>query len=103
MTVIYVAPGADTLQAAYDSASDGDELVLADGTYTSTQSALLSITDGDDGNNFGYDTATWSYKAITIRAQNTGQAILDGEDTRGLIFADTVSNIALRGLGFTRG
>ena len=39
--VVNVLPGADTLQAAFDAAAEGDELVLADGTCT-CRAQLLS-------------------------------------------------------------
>ena len=63
-----VQPGVGTLQAALNAASAGDELVLADGTYTgsgTTQSGanMLHIN-----------------KAITVRALNFGQAVLNGQN-----------------------
>ena len=65
MTVLQVQPGIGTLQAAYDGADAGDELVLADGTYTG------SDNQGDNVLKIG--------KSITVRALSTGKAILDGE------------------------
>ena len=59
------------LQAAYDAASAGDELVLKDGTYTgspSNRNAVLEIS-----------------KDVTIRAQNARMAVLDGEDARRVV------------------
>ena len=80
-----VVPGAGTLQAALNTASAGDELVLADGTYTGSGSNVLDIG-----------------KNITIRALNPGQAILDGENTRRVIFI-TIGTVALNGLNITKG
>ena len=59
LAVINVQPGAGTLQAALNAASAGDELVLADGTYTSSVTNVLDIS-----------------KSITIRALNPRGAIL---------------------------
>ena len=61
--VVNVSPGAGNLQTAHDSASSGDELVLADGTYSV----------GPFDNN-----AVNIAKSITIRALNSGLAVLDG-------------------------
>ena len=60
LAVINVQPGQGTLQAALNAANDGDELVLADGTYTGSASDLL-----------------WISKSIIIRALNPRGAILD--------------------------
>ena len=72
LATINVSPGAGTLQAAHDAASAGDVLVLADGTYTGTGINVLEIT-----------------KSITIRAANSRQAIIHGQDDRRGIKADT--------------
>ena len=84
-----VSPGAGTLQAALDAASAGDILELADGTYTSTYTGsgpnVLQIS-----------------KDITIRAQNYGQAILDGENVRRVIYILN-GTVVLQGLGVTKG
>ena len=78
-----MSPGAGTLQAALDAASAGDILELADGTYTGTSHLAIS-------------------KDITIRAQNSGQAILDGENARHVIYI-TSGTVTLEGLGITKG
>ena len=78
-----VSPGAGTLQAALDAASAGDILELADGTYTGTSQLAIS-------------------KDITIRAQNSGQAIIDGENARRGIYISS-GTVVLQGLGVTRG
>ena len=73
--IVTVTPGVDNLQTAINAANDGDELVLDDGTYTSsttvTPNAVASI---DSGNGF---LPTF----ITIRAKNSLKAIIDGEST----------------------
>ena len=50
---------------AYCNAPPGDELVLADGTYTGSGSNVLEVG-----------------KNITIRALNVQRAVLDGEEQR---------------------
>jgi hypothetical protein len=80
-----VSPGSGTLQAELDAASDGDELVLADGMYTGSGDDVLEIN-----------------KDITIRAQNAGQAILDGEDTRRVIKVSS-GTVDLEGLSIING
>ena len=86
-----VSPGVETLQNAVNAASAGDTLVLADGTYKSYTDAfcyscnMLEIS-----------------KHITIRAQNSGQAILDGENARRVIYI-TSGTVTLEGLGITKG
>ena len=85
LAVITVQPGSGTLQAAVDAASDGDELILEDGTYTGSGSNVLDIG-----------------KSITIRAQNPGQAILDGEEARSVV-SITSGTVELIGLHITKG
>ena len=86
LSVINVGP-TDDLVAVLASASAGDEIVLADGTYTPT---------ADAGN------ALIINKDITIRAQNNGQAVLDGQDSRRVIKIES-GTVALEGLNITRG
>ncbi len=71
----------DNIQAAVDAASDGDEIIVMPGTYTSTADEVVD-TDG---------------KAITIKASGTpGETIIDGEGARGVVYchsgegADTI-------------
>ena len=59
------APLEVPLQAALDAASAGDELMLANGTYTSSGTNVLEIG-----------------KSITIRALHSRGAILDGQNAR---------------------
>ena len=87
-----VNPGSDTLQTALNSASNGDTLLLLDGTYTSTAGstdplpAVIDIT-----------------KSITIRAQNSGLAVLDGEFARRVIKVASGATVILDGLKITQG
>ena len=85
-----VQPGLGTLQAALDSASGGDTLILTDGTYTGS-------TDPDYA--FKID------KSITIRAQSTGDAILSGDMLRRVLYISTVDSgsVDLVGLRITDG
>ena len=99
LTVTIVQPGDGTLQAAYDAASAGDELVLANGTYT-----------GSHGNGLTYGSynVLTINKNITIRAQHAGQAVLDGGYTgqssynRRVIYVGG-GDVVLDGLVITRG
>ena len=82
-------PGDGTLQKALADASPGNELVLADGTYTGGAGSVLEIE-----------------KDITIRAQNAGQAVLDGQGTRRVLdigFWDGSITVSLEGLTITNG
>ena len=86
LVTINVSPS-DDLQSKLNSAGAGDTLVLADGTYVLERSGnyVLEIS-----------------KDITIRAQNSGQAILDGENARRVIYI-TSGTVTLEGLNITRG
>ena len=84
LATINVSPS-DNLQTKLNNAGVGDTLILADGTYTGSGSNVLDIS-----------------KDITIRAQNSGQAILDGENTRRVISV-TTGTVTLEGLGITKG
>ena len=85
LATINVSPGAGTLQTALDNANAGDTLVLADGTFTGSGSNVLEIN-----------------KDITIRAQNAGQAVLDGENARQVIKISS-GTVVLEGLKITKG
>ena len=79
-----VWPGSNTLQAAVDHASDGDELVLANGTYTGPGNQVVSIG-----------------KDVVIRALHPGQVVLDGEKTRSVVYIYN-GTVVLWGLQITR-
>ena len=85
LAVIDVQPGAGTLQAALNAASDGDELVLANGTYTGSGAEVLEVG-----------------KSVTIRALHARGAILDGENARRVV-SITSGTVVLEGLDITRG
>lgn len=91
LAVTVVQPGEGTLQAALAAALPGHELVLADGTYT-----------GDGGNAGGADNVLVINKDITIRAQNAGQAVLDGQGTRRVLYVES-GTVSLEGLDITNG
>ena len=84
-----VQPGVN-LQTVVDNASPGDEIVLGDGTYTGSGTSA-------NGNNMLYIN-----KDITIRALNPGQAVLDGETARRVLYVQSGA-VALEGLNITRG
>mmetsp|Transcript_25507 Transcript_25507/g.84994 ORF Transcript_25507/g.84994 Transcript_25507/m.84994 type:complete len:243 (-) Transcript_25507:42-770(-) len=81
-----VRSGHDHLQAACDSASEGDELVLADGRYTGDGTFVVEVR-----------------KSITIRAQTPGQAILDGEGQRRGVHVPPGNTVSLSGLTIQNG
>jgi len=86
----------DNIQAAVDAASDGDEIVVYPGTYTSTQ-------DGHVVNMLG--------KAVTLRSSDPSDpdvvaaTIIDGKNTRrGLAcFNQETSNTIISGFTITNG
>ena len=81
-----VTPGSNTLQAAVDAASDGDVLVLANGTYTGTGlDSVVSIRRKD----------------VVIRALHPGQAVLDGEKIHSVVYISS-GMVVLWGLRITR-
>ena len=81
---IHVSPS-DNLQTKLNAANAGDTLILADGTYQGSGRNVLEIS-----------------KDITIRAQNFGQAILDGQNARRVIYIAS-GTVTLEGLDITRG
>ena len=83
---IPVNPGPPgTLQDAVDAAAQGATLVLEDGYYTGKSGSVLSIS-----------------KSITIRAKNTGRAVLDGEK-KWRVVDISGGDVALEGLNITGG
>jgi hypothetical protein len=80
-----VQPGMNTPRRALNTANDGEKLVLADGIYTGSYGSVVCIA-----------------KSITIRALNVGQAVLDGENARRVIFI-AAGTVHLHGLQITRG
>ena len=83
---VSVQPGPPgTLQAAVDAAAPGATLVLEDGDYTGKSGCVLSIS-----------------KSITIRAKNTGRAVLDGEGKWRVVDLSG-GDVALQGLNITGG
>ena len=81
----------DNIQAAVNAASDGDEIIVAPGTYTSTQ-------DGHVVNMLG--------KAITLRSsQGADVTIIDGEGARRGIacFSGETAKTVIEGFTITNG
>ena len=77
----------DDLVAALAGASAGDVIVLADGTHTPAADSDTALVIGKD---------------ITIRAQTSGKAIIDGQKSRRLLRL-TGGSIRLEGLQLIRG
>ncbi|MCH2137261.1 MAG: right-handed parallel beta-helix repeat-containing protein [Phycisphaerales bacterium] len=80
-----------TIQSAVDAANPGDEIVVAPGTYTSTQDGPVVDMKG---------------KAITLRASGTAEeTIIDGENTRGGIgcFNNETEATVIEGFTITNG
>ena len=86
----------DNIQAAVDAASDGDEIVVMPGTYTSTQ-------DGHVVNMLG--------KAVTLRSSDPSDpdvvtaTIIDGENTRrGIVSINSSADtVVIEGFTITNG
>ena len=80
-----------TIQAAIDAAADGDEVVVAPGTYTGTGDEVVNMLG----------------KAITLRASGTPEeTIIDGEDTRRGILCnsgETINGTLIEGFTITGG
>ena len=87
LSVTNVQPGVN-LQTVVDNASPGDVIVLGDGTYTGSGTSA-------DGNNMLYIN-----KDITIRAVNPGQAVLDGENARRVVYISS-GTVVIEGLDLT--
>ena len=62
------------LASAYADATDGDELVLTDGTYSGVGPEVLRVS-----------------KSVSLRAQTLGHATLDGQDARRVLTIDAVA------------
>ena len=102
--IVSVEPGTNTLQAVIDGASDGDVLVLPNGTYTGT-------SDGDES------MIRIAEKSITIRALHPRGAVLDAECFDAVVATDhcvkrvlsidggsvVLDGLDLTGGGFTSG
>ena len=75
-----------TIQAAVDAASDGDEIIVAPGTYTGTGGEVVDMKG----------------KAITLRASGTSdETILDGNGTGPVVRCVSGENTSTILEGFT--
>ena len=86
-----VEPGTGTIQSALDISSSGDTLILKDGSYLSS-----------GAREHGCSQVVKILKDITIRAQNPGNAILDGENARRVVWI-IAGTVVIEGLQVTRG
>ena len=86
-TSTVVIPGISTLNAIV-AAVNGEKLVLADGTFTDT----TTHTQFE-----GASIAAVS-KSLTIRAQNAGKAILDGQNARRAFRVSGSATVVLEGI-----
>jgi hypothetical protein len=82
-SVYNINPDEDDFPALVANAVAGTTFVLADGTYQLSGTIVIA-------------------KDITIRAQNEGEATLDGQDTHR-VFEITSGTVVLEGLVITRG
>ena len=64
----------DNIQAAVDAASDGDEIIVMPGTYTSTADEVVDMLG----------KAVWLHSSAGAEL-----TIIDGEETRRVILCDT--------------
>jgi hypothetical protein len=78
-----------TIQEAIDAASDGDEIVIAPGTYTGSGGEVANLLD----------------KQITLRASGSAEeTIIDGEnERRGLTIGGSNNGVTVQGLTITKG
>ena len=84
--IINVPADYATIQAAVDAAVDGDEVVVAPGTYTGTGDEVVNMLG----------------KAITLRASGTPEeTIIDGEDARRCVFFSPIPFGETKLVGFT--
>ena len=87
---IYVPAEESTIQAAVDAASDGDEILVAPGTYTGSGDSVINPGG----------------KAITIRATGTAdETIVDGEGARMVVWCNggEGANTVIEGFTITGG
>ena len=105
-TTHYVAPGGDwaggypcyaTVQAAVDAAVAGDEIRVAAGTYTGTESDVLLVEETVTIRG-GYTATNWA-----TADPEMNPTILDGEGARRVIHVAGEITVVLEGLTVTRG
>lgn len=82
-----VSAGPGNLQSAINGAAPGSTLILQDGTYTKVGDNPVALINKD----------------LTIRAQNPGQAILDGEALQRCIKIEGGKTVHLEGLVIDNG
>ena len=80
----------DNIQAAVDAASDGDEIIVAPGTYTSTANEVVDMRGKE----------IWLHSSAGAEV-----TIIDGEETRRGIYCSNgeTSNTIIEGFTITNG
>jgi hypothetical protein len=86
-----------TIQAAVAAASSGDEIRIANGTYTSTDQYVVSILDKSLTLRGGYSSANWQSPSLP------GATIIDGQAARGGVLVFGSGTIVLERLTITHG
>jgi len=87
------------LATAVAGASDGDTIYLAGGTYTGTSTEVIAVT-GNVTILGGWDGAS---SGAVVRDPGAYPTILDGQNSRRVVYITGTVSPRLEGLTFTRG
>lgn len=87
---------APTIQAAVDSAADGDEILLSAGRYT--------WSNQGGGSSYGMVYVPRGVDNVTIRGEaGAGATVLDAQGRSRILFIQGFNNLVVEGLTFTGG